>query len=139
MGDNYTKLYNDQVTLNREYSTYTSAYLTYMSCQNDSSQSECNKHTTPPDSTNLAAAIKSVSDDLSKLPKNDNVTQANMDKSYADLVKMRSGLDLKLQQLYNSQNSSPNSYQPQIDSTVYSGVLWTVLVTTLVYYVFTKL
>ena len=62
-----------------------------------------------------------------------------INSSYNDMTQLRSGLDLKLQQLYNIDNSIPNLYQSQLDSTVYSGVLWTILATTLIYYVFIKL
>ena len=76
----------------------------------------------------------------SSLPGYDNSkTAADIKSEHATLVNTRSDLDLKLQQLYNLQNTAPNTYQTQLDSTVYSGILWTVLATTLIYYVFTKL
>ena len=67
------------------------------------------------------------------------INQGDIDSSYNKVVNLRSRLDLKLQELYNTQNSIPTLNQSQHDSTVYSGILWTVLATTLIYYVFMKL
>ena len=143
----YTDIYNDQTTLNKEYSDYTNAYLTYIDCsaqnitianinkKNLSSDplNACNLPTTG----SLDAAISKMQTNVASLHTNDQT--AIIDASYGDLVNIRSNLDLKLQQLYNLQNSAPNIYQTQLDSTIYSGILWTVLATTLIYYVFIKL
>ena len=66
-------------------------------------------------------------------------TPAQFDASYNSIKLKRAQLDQKLQELYNVDNSIPQLYQSQLDSTVYSGILWTVLATTLLYYVFIKL
>lgn len=66
-------------------------------------------------------------------------TPANFDASYNSIKLKRAQLDQKLQELYNVDNSIPQLYQSQLDSTVYSGILWTVLATTLLYYIFIKL
>lgn len=141
----YTNLYASQNTLSREYTTYTEAYLKYLSCENnklDNPPSSCRD--TEPSNTTLLSAISNVSNNIAALKASPNNNgslppYAEIDASYNKVVNMRNQLDLKLQQLYNLQNSAPNTYQTQLDSTVYSGILWTVLATTLVYYVFTKL
>ena len=66
-------------------------------------------------------------------------TPGQFDASYNSIKLKRAQLDQKLQELYNVDNSIPQLYQSQLDSTVYSGILWTVLATTLLYYVFIKL
>ena len=66
-------------------------------------------------------------------------TPVQFDASYNSIKLKRAQLDQKLQELYNVDNSIPQLYQSQLDSTVYSGILWTVLATTLLYYVFIKL
>lgn len=116
-----------------DYATFESAYTTYSQCISDyncpakidnSSSNECK----------LCAAINTVATDIQSDPSY-NATMS----SYNNLTKTRNNLDLKLQGLYNIDNSVPNLYQLQNDSTVYTGLLWTVLATTLIYYVFIKL
>ena len=54
--------------------------------------------------------------------------------SYNDMLEYRSKLDVKTTSLYNPQ------YQPTYyNSTQYATILWTVLATSLIYYIFVKL
>lgn len=54
---------------------------------------------------------------------------------YTEMTTLRNNLDIKLQQLTQQPNTSTN----QLDTTIYSGILWTILATTLIYYVFIHL
>ena len=115
------------------FSEFERAYTTYSKCISDyNCPSIINS-----DSTNecrLCQALNTVAQDIQSDPSyNATVT------SYANLTNKRADLDLKLQGLYNIDNSIPNLYQLQNDSTVYTGILWTVLATTMIYYVFIKL
>lgn len=135
----YTQLYNDQVTLNTKYSEYTVAYIKYIDCSLNNVTNPANRETcTQPNIDELSTAINNVSIRINDITST-SFSQDNIDSSYNNLVSMRNDLDSKLQHLYNLQNASPNIYQSQLDSTIYSGILWTVLATTMVYYVFTKL
>ena len=58
---------------------------------------------------------------------------------YDNLIKKRTAIDVELHNLYNIQSSIPGMNMENIDSTIYTGILWTVLATSLVYYIFTKL
>ena len=62
------------------------------------------------------------------------------DVSYNALVATRSDLDNKMNEiLANNKNSILYEKQSELDATVYSTLLWTVMVTSLIYYVFTKI
>lgn len=164
----YAKLNTDQAKLNKDYSDYTEAYLSYVTCLNNNMDKNGKYPITAgfngknSDGKNvnvcsdllsafnakqstIIADISDVSVDLAainnaNIPGYDKtVSDATIKSQYANLVSKRSNLDLQLQQLYNLQNTAPNTYQTQLDSTVYSGILWTVLATSLIYYVFTKL
>lgn len=51
----------------------------------------------------------------------------------------RADLDKQLQSLYNQQDSLANMMGRGTDATIYAGVLWTILATSSIYYIFTKL
>jgi len=131
---------NKQGILNKDYAEYASAYIKYLDCA-DGSCPYPSPHPTMPSNATVMTDIAAISNN--PLPTTDPFTQMEpmtpLDGSYNDMTQHRSDLDLKLQQLYNIDNSIPNLYQSQLDSTVYSGVLWTILATTLIYYVFIKL
>jgi len=153
----YTSIYNDQISVNQKYADYVSAYTAYIDCSNVNASNVIYNMTytndpanqrpiticTNPSNKDLLTSITQLKTKLATSPSDylDSATDKtdNINASYNDLVNHRSNLDLKLQKLYNLQNSSPNIYQTQLDSTVYSGILWTVLATTLIYYVFIKL
>ena len=129
---------NKQNQLNQDYAAYASAYIKYSDC----ADGVC-PYSSPslPSNTAVINAITNISN--APLQTTDPFTLmeplTQLDINYNDMAQRRAGLDLKLQQLYNVDNSIPNLYQSQLDSTVYSGVLWTILATTLIYYVFIKL
>ena len=62
------------------------------------------------------------------------------DVSYNSLVRTRSDLDNKMNEILgNNKNSILYEKQSELDASVYSTLLWTVMVTSLIYYVFTKI
>jgi hypothetical protein len=61
-------------------------------------------------------------------------------KTYnSDVLKMRGELDAKMRELYATPDSRMFEYKQSYDSTIYAGILWTILATTGLYFVFTKL
>ena len=163
MTTNWDTVFADQNTLLAPALTdYKNAYLNYLTCNEkttggaDAPKNGCitTGSTITPESGdttgskwlsdadgNLNDAIQQMQGDLTYAqlspPTGDNSKKINT--SYNKMVNYRSQLDLKLQELYNNQNSLPNLHQAQIDSTVYAGILWTVLATSLLYYVFIKM
>ena len=60
-------------------------------------------------------------------------------KEYADLMNLRSNLDLKLKEIYSQEGTVQGEFKTNYDSTVYASIMWSVLATSLIYYVFVKL
>lgn len=61
------------------------------------------------------------------------------DTYHNDILHLRSELDSKMLELNRASNSSAYDYEMTFNSTIYSGILWSVLASSLIYYVFTKL
>ncbi len=72
---------------------------------------------------------------------NDGTFKSNhqeiMDKSKS-IDELRSNLDAKMDAILKSRNP-PNELTQQYDSTVYTGIMWSVLATSVLFYVFTEL
>lgn len=63
-----------------------------------------------------------------------------VDVSYNNLLLTRNDLDNKMNEILgNNHNSILYEKQNELDSSVYSTLLWTVMVTSIIYYVFTKI
>jgi hypothetical protein len=65
--------------------------------------------------------------------------QSDIKTNYDKINSTRANLDEQLKNLYNIQNSSAYMAGQNIDSSIYAGVLWTILATSFIYYVFTKI
>jgi hypothetical protein len=63
----------------------------------------------------------------------------NIMNSYSGVVNQRTSLDAKLQELYGAPGSINDIYSQQYDTTMYMSIVWTVLATSLLYFVFIKL
>lgn len=63
----------------------------------------------------------------------------NIMKQWYKILELRAELDMKLRELYQMNNSAGTIYKTYVDSTLYTNVLWTVLATSLVYFLFLKL
>lgn len=146
------KVIIDQNVLKQKYSNYNTAYMNYVSCQTlskkvDGTACDYDNGLNALDdaSGNLNSNISTEKNDLSKfsstLPSNavEDAAFNAIKAQYQTNSALRAQLDAKLQELYNTQGSLPNLHQAQVDSTVYAGILWTVLATSLIYYVFIKL
>ena len=60
-------------------------------------------------------------------------------QKYADNKNMRTSLQQKIQEIYTKEISSYNSSKLYLDSAIYTSVLWTILATTILFYIFKKL
>lgn len=62
------------------------------------------------------------------------------DTEYKKLLVTRNDLDIKMNEILgNNKNTIIREKQNELDASVYSTLLWTVMVTSLIYYVFTKI
>ena len=72
-------------------------------------------------------------------PTTTSPTQINdIKKQHSQMIELRNKLDLQLQRLMNKGSIFAEN-KLQLDSTVYTTVLWTVLATSVLYYVFIKI
>ena len=82
---------------------------------------------------------KNTSTHYGGVGKNYNNSITLRDISYNNLLTDRSDLDRKMKEILSLQGSMVNEHQNYVDGSVYTTLLWTVMATSLVYYVFTKI
>lgn len=143
---------NDIFELEKEViqniNTFNSKYYDYLSCKADSTKCPTGKTATDlknellVDSAGkkalsnvLKESIAALKTEYAKLQQTDN-TQALLDKA-ALVDDLRQDLDAKMTRIMESK-TAPNEMTRQLDSTVYAGILWSVLGTSLLYYIFTE-
>jgi hypothetical protein len=64
---------------------------------------------------------------------------SNLKSDYDTIQSMRSDLDAKMKQLYNIGDSPSKDIKLQYDSVIYTGILISILATTVLYFTFAKL
>ena len=90
----------------------------------------------------METAIKFYKDSVPSLKKNNAQFDASMVQlkgDYASMAALRANLDLKLRNLYNAENSIADMNRVETDAAIYANILWTILATSMLYVVFTKL
>jgi len=90
-------------------------------------------------SGSIAQSAKALYNNINALTNMKISDQSVIDASYNTMLNQRSSIDIELQNLYNVPNSIPNMYAENWDLTIYMGIIWTILATSLIYYIFTKL
>jgi hypothetical protein len=86
--------------------------------------------------TNLINTLNTL---LVKYLVNNSKSSAILQQNYTDLVNRRRDMDAKLEELFGKNNTIHNQYSQYYDSTIYTSIFWTVLVTSLLFYTFRKL
>jgi len=93
---------------------------------------------------NSSGSLQAVSSSLTTL--NADVTNAVADASFNDInakhkniTQLRGELDAKLKELYVTDDSLAYEQQRMFDGTIYTSLIWTVLATTTLFYVFKKI
>lgn len=66
-------------------------------------------------------------------------TLKNIENKHKHIVNLRKELDMKNAELNNINNPAFTDNKMKYDASVYSGVLWTILASSLLYYLFNKL
>jgi len=91
---------------------------------------------------NTPLSIQGLYDGANFLPAGSLTTNDQHDnimKEYDNVTKKRTDLDAKLKELYDIPGSKSLDYKYNYDSTVYSGILLTIIASGVIYYTFTKL
>jgi hypothetical protein len=87
-------------------------------------------------------AINALNSALEKQLTSGNNTSANIyetQQTHDKILKLRNELDIKMKEINRSQDSVYSMYKAKYDSTMYSSIIWTILATSLIYYIFVKL
>ena len=121
---------------------FNAKYYDYLSCKADSSK--CPQGKTAANlksellalSSTLQTSIATLKNTYQGLSQETDGTQSLLDKA-AQIDDLRQDLDAKMAKIIESKNS-PNEMTQQLDSTVYAGILWSILGTSLLYYIFTE-
>jgi hypothetical protein len=116
---------------------YNTAHQKYLQCLNTDS-SNCSQ-----DYMNLNNSYQDLSNNLIKLY---NTLNAIPREEYIDVKKkfddnniLRSDLETKLQNLYGMKNMTANDSDINTNSSITANLVWTVLATSLIYYIIIKL
>ena len=137
----------------RQMNDFNMKYANYVRCGDPAIQKsdkrECSKKAMAKKKTDLEKSYTTLSKTIVKAQKSIKTLKPlnyKFDASFNALLKMdaevlkeRRDLDTKMGELYKNRNSISSIYQSQLDSTVYAGMLWTILATSMVYFIFVKL
>jgi hypothetical protein len=95
--------------------------------------------------SDLTNMLKDFSDILSNITTNGNIKN-NYPEQHGEIMNMyKTNMDLrnelteKINELYGGNESRYGNSKIYLDSAVYSSVLWTILATTLLFYIFRKM
>ena len=149
-----TQIYNTFTQINNNYTAYQNAYnRCYSSATNICDTSGI---------TILVNSITDIKNDIQYLDKyvneykthfldNDKLigkttnTPAGTSEFYNDIilqfneiVQKRQKMDTQLYELYTNDSDSMYNINPTVDSTILTGIIWTILATSLIYYVVVK-
>ena len=162
------KLMNSETALLADLADFNTKYANYIKCLNASGTSITNSQgakcslqdsniQTVNDAYNKISQYTTINGTntltggdtygIVSAPLNSMPTTAQYDASFNyikttynnDVLKLRGELDSKMRELYATPDSRIYEYKQSYDSTIYAGILWTILATTGLYFVFTKL
>lgn len=131
---------------NTTFKNYKSAYHTYSNESTPTNHTATNLNTEYQNMINKFKEIEVfVEKYSSKFLTKTETTQTSQnvyDKiitDYNQMIESRKKLDQQLYDLYTNEYDSVYSNKPFVDSTVVTGILWTLLVTFILYYVIVKM
>lgn len=64
---------------------------------------------------------------------------SELKENYKTLLNSRATLDLQIQDLYNGKGSVSSMNKLEMDAAIYANILWIILATSLIYFIFIKL
>lgn len=113
---------------------FNAAYVIYKNNPNTANkQNLLNAH------TYLNTIINCYENNINPTNTYEEKTFQNLVNNYSEVVKKRKELDVKMQEVYNIQNSLPVENRLNMDSSVYATVLWSILATSVLFIIFVKL
>jgi hypothetical protein len=159
------ELFTKEAVVMTKLQAYATAYTNYEECNSQNpvlvnaintagrlGSSGCNNETGAGGYSALTTALTNVNtaiDDWNTAKTNYGVTgktntafdasMVALKRDYASMTATRANLDTKLKNLYNAENSIADMNKVELDAEIYANILWTILATSLLYVVFTKL
>jgi hypothetical protein len=151
-----TQIYNAFTQINKDYATY---QIAYKKCYSSSIITTCSDTS---DNTILINAINLIKNDIQNLDEYikeyktnflnndtliDNKTQSSSGSTifyndiinqYNEIIQKRQKMDTQLYELYTNNSESVYSINPPLDSTILTGIIWTILATSIIYFVVIK-
>jgi len=129
---------------NTNFQKYQGAYSSYEGNKNPGTASALNTEYT--EMSKQLELIKTYVDKYTTKFLTNDGTNTNSQKFYKEIIEKynkmiedRKKLDQQLYDLYTNDYESVYSNKPFVDSTVVTGIIWTILVTFMLYYVIVKM
>jgi hypothetical protein len=135
-------IFTKEKTVIEDINNFNTKYYEYLRCKAESSKCPQGKTAAALKekllelSATLQGSVADLKTAYSNLGQDTDNTQSLLDKA-AQIDDLRQDLDAKMARILESKNP-PNEMTQQLDSTVYAGILWSVLGTSLLYYIFTE-
>ena len=133
---------NDRSGLLAEMIDFNKKYATYIRCNDPSNKTYCS--TTDASLNTVVYAYQNLAIFSNNNPNIPNIPydasiNYNINTYNNKVLGLRSELDEKMKVLNLSESSVLSEEKTRYDVTIYTGVLWTILATSIVYYIFTRL
>jgi hypothetical protein len=150
----YNGAFTDEQKVVDALNDFNNKYTTYVRCNNNNNNNACSSRDkaigTVTDAGNILLGVGTSTGLLKNLTKDIGnmkpVDRATYDASYNyllnthnDITKLRSELDSKLKELYEIPGSFVVDSKYEYDATMYSGIIFTILATSMLYFTFTRL
>jgi hypothetical protein len=146
--EGFSSTMQSEEQLLNDLNDFNAKYAIYVSCDNNTPNA-CAQQRTILNSAydkivNSSGSLQTVSSSLANV--NAGVTNTVADASFNDIkakhkqiAQLRGELDAKLKELYVTDDSLAYEQQRMFDGTIYTSLIWTVLATTTLFYVFKKI
>lgn len=140
-------LFDLEKDLINKISDFNTTYYNYIRCSSGGSQAYCSTNVktiqdVQSKSMLVNDAAKTLENAYNASPKNTDANFKNNHKIMMEKAKsideLRRSLDTKMDAIIKSK-TPPNELTQQYDSTVYTGIMWSVLATSVLFYVFTEM
>jgi len=140
----------------RQLNDFNQKYETYIQCNDPTNKNRSNLVCTGNDAptsgklitqmNTINGLIFNINDNVGFVKDNNKYTLNDYKRNYYKIVnrhrnvkRLRNELDVKVQRLYNPEQSIISDYGYNFDSTIYSGILISALATSVLYYMFKEL
>ena len=140
-----------ETDLLRSLNIFNQNYSMYVACNEKNganvTENSCASYTKAnllADKNNVNTAIGNVNTALIALNEGKSIGEYDashnvIGTTHKDIMKLRSELDLKLKEIYATEDSIAHQHKQMFDGTAYTSLVWTVLATSTLFYVFKHL